>query len=253
MVKFVLFCLLNSIFVQASERLNQSLLDLRAELQSEADIFETQRTRLSSSLQSEAIKKGELEADIERLEFKRKELKKGLGEKKNIVGGEDLLEFSGQEETIKTSLDQLKDYIQSSSPFKVKERLADIENLKQEKTEKKVTSAEYLSRYWKILQREIRLSESIEIHKSLITLGSEQVQVEILKIGAFQSYFLSPEGVAGYFKFNKTNNEWMALEFKDTKASALVKKLYSARKKQIKDGVFDLPLPAFFIKGDKNV
>jgi chromosome segregation ATPase len=251
--KFILFVLINSSFVQASEGLNQSLLDLRAELQSEADIFETQRTRLSSSLQSEAIKKGELEADIERLEFKRKELQKGLSEKKNIVGGQDLTEFLGQEQTIESSLDQLKNYIQSSSPFKVKERIVDIKKLKQDKAEKKVTSAEYLSRYWKILQREIRLSESIEIHKSLITLNNEQVQVEILKIGAFQSYFLSPEGLAGFFKYNKKDNTWTAYEFKDSKSSTLVKKLYSARKKQIKDGVLELPLPTFFTKGGKSV
>jgi len=253
MLKVILLCLTFSSLVQANQGLDQRLLDLRTELQSEADIFETQRTRLSSSLQSEAIKKGELEADIERLEFKRKELEKGLREKKNIIGGTDLTEFSGQEKTVESSLDQLKTYILSSSPFKVDERIADIEKLKQDKIEKKVTSAEYLNRYWKILQREIRLSESIEIHKSLITLGSERVQVEILKIGAFQSYFLSSDGVTGYFKFDKASEQWIAEEFTDSKSSSLVKKLYSARKKQIKDGVLNLPLPAFFIKGGKSV
>ena len=234
----------------SSQDLSEKLMELRSEIQQEADQLETEKLRINASLQSLTVQKGELLSQKDLLEMKKKEMSKSLAAKKKAHNGEDPEAYKGQSKKIDQSLIALREYYQSAVPFKVKERLKEIDKLKQKKENKELTIAEYFESYWSLLQRELRLSESIEVQKGFVEIDEERFEVEYLKVGMLSLYFKTRTGEYGHFVSQDLKNSWEPVWIQNPDHKKRLSELYIARSQGVTDGIYQIPL---MVKGVSNV
>jgi len=247
---FFIFCLTQSAFGKTQADLSLKLMELRSQIQQEADQLESEKLRINASLQSLTVQKGELSSEKDLFQMKKKEMKKSLAEKMRASEGGDHELYKGQSEKIEESLNQLVSYFNSSVPFKLEERVSEVSKLKLKKENKELTSAEYLESYWSLLQREIRFSESVEIQKGTVEISEEKYEVEFLKVGMFGLYFKTRKGDYGHYSYHENTDSWVAEWVKDYNLTKGLSKVFLARSQGVTDGIYEMPL---FIKGVSNV
>ena len=233
----------------SSMELSEKLMDLRSQIQQEADQLESEKLKINSNLQSLTVHKGELSSQRDLFLMKKKEMTKSLIKKKKAHNGEDPKAYEGQSKKIDQSLEELIDYYQRAVPFKLKERLQEISKLKQKKENRELTIAEYTESYWSLLQRELRFCESVEIQKGFVNIDENRFEVEFLKVGMFGLYFKTRLGEYGHFVYNDDKKAWAPLWIKNSEQKKNLSEVFVARSKGVTDGVYQMPL---LVKGVEN-
>ena len=235
-----IFFILFSCSAFASSGLEEQLIDLRAQVQLEADQLEAEKKSINAAVQSLTIEKGELSSQKKLLSQANKAFKKALLEKSKIMGGEDLSDFKGYADLTSAGLDSLKAYQDQAVPFKIQKRKKRITDLQSKFNKKEVTVSEYFEKYWSLLQDEIRLSESVEVQNDSVKIEGAEYKVKVLKLGMAQLYFKTHDGALGYAK--KTESGWGFKFFENSSSAKGVMMLFAAKEKQIKGGRYELPL-----------
>ena len=222
--------------------LSEQLMELRSEIQKEADQLEAEKLRINASLQSLTVQKGELSSQKDLLEMKKNEMRKSLAAKKKAHNGEDPEAYKGQSKKIDQSLIALQEYYRDAIPFKVKERLQEIDKLNDKKENKELTIAEYFESYWSLLQRELRLSESIEVQKGFVEIDEDRFEVEYLKVGMLSLYFKTRTGEYGHFVYKESDGSWGPIWIKNSEHKKKLSEIFVARSQGITDGIYQIPL-----------
>lgn len=224
----------------ATANIQEQLVQLRSEVQLEADSLEAEKKSINASIQSLTIEKGELESQKKLLTQANNQYERSLNEKTKIMGGEELKDFAGYAEMAKLGTSALLSYFDSAVPFKVNQRKERLLELQDKYSKKELTVAEYFEKYWSILQDEIRLSENVEVQNDSVLIENIEHRVKVLKLGMFGLYFKTLDGRLGY-AYKKEDN-WEFKFFENSKDSKHVAFLFSAKEKQIKGGKYELPL-----------
>ncbi len=231
-----------SVLSKAETSLVQQVMELRSQVQVESDQLDALKNSLNSSIQALTVEKGELESKKKMLEVQNEEMLKALKEKEKIVGGEELEGFKGYATIINHSIDELKSYYHQAIPFRLNERHQKIEKLQAKFLDKKISLAEYVEKFWSHLQDEIRLSESVELQTDIVEIEGKKTQVRVLKFGMFQMYFKTLDGRTGYAARDKSKDLWAYKILKDSKLESGIDMLISSKEKQVKGGVYKLPI-----------
>jgi len=234
------FVALSALTQFASADVAEDLVELRSQVQLEADSLEADKKAVNASIQSLTVEKGELESQKKLLFLANRQYEDSLIEKTKIMGGEELKDFAGYAEMADLGTKTLVEYFDNAVPFKVNERKERLLKLQDKYNKKELTVAEYFEKYWSILQDEIRLSENVEVQNDSIIIQGVEHKVKVLKLGMFGMYFKSLDGRLGYA--SKQNNKWTFKFFKSSTDSKQVELLFSAKEKQIKGGKYELPL-----------
>lgn len=225
----------------ASKSLEADLIQLRSEIQSEADSLEALKKSINASVQSLTIEKGELKSRKKILSAQNQEMQKSLLKKKSLFKSADKTKVDGLAlESIK-GIKQIKRYIKDSVPFKKDQRLNKISNLIDQYNDQKITSIQLLEKYWSFLQDEDRLSRSVEIHSGDVVLNGKTYKTQQLKLGLISLYFKLTDGRLGHY-VKSGDQTWKAEILEDSKSVKEVERLFSAVQKQIKSGEYELPL-----------
>jgi hypothetical protein len=255
MIKKITFCFVALIGLthSAFAGVQEELIELRSQVQLEADSLEAEKKSINASIQSLTVEKGELESQKKLLTQANRQYALSLNEKTKIMGGEDLKDFAGYAEMANLGTQTLNSYFETAVPFKVDERKERLLKLKEKFDSKELTVAEYFEKYWSILQDEIRLSENVEVQNDTIQIEGVDHKVKVLKLGMFGLYFKSLDGRVGYA--SRENNDWSFKFFEKSSDSKNVALLFSAKEQQIKGGKYQLPLviPNYASKEVKNV
>ena len=225
-------------------------MDLRSQIQQEADELESEKLRLNASLQSLTVQKGELSSRKDLLEMKKEEMNKSLITRKKAYNGEDPETYKGQSKKIDQSLQSLVDYYQRAVPFRLKERMSEVSKLKQKRKKKELTVAEYNEAYWSLLQRELRFSESVEIQKGFVEIDNERFEVEFLKVGMLSLYFKTKAGDYGHYVYQKLDKTWKPFWIKNSEHKKSLSEVFIARSQGVIDGIYQMPL---LVRGIKDV
>lgn len=220
--------------------IQDELIALRAEVQSEAENLEVEKKALQTSIQSLTVEKGELESEKKLLAQAHKSYNKTLEQKNKILGNEELEDFKIYSDLIQEGLVSLEQHFEKAVPFKIEKRKARLEKIKKKFNNKELTVAEYFEKYWAVLQDEIRLSQSVEIQNDDVKINGKDYKVKILKLGMTNLYFKSHDGRLGYAM--KRNDSWVFKFFENAKLSKGVSLLFAAKEKQIRGGRYSLPL-----------
>ncbi len=222
-----------------NEQLIENLIELRGkveDLQAELQIMKAEHTQSMSYLNT---RKTELEANIDR---KQLQVKQAQAE---VVKLQEQIKSLGadSEQMIPDVLllaQSIQENIEIGIPFKIIERQSVVEGIVRDLEGRKVTSQLAINRLWAFLEDEMRLARENAIYSQTIQLNGEKVLVDVAKLGTVLMYFKTRDDVYG--QAVKNPQGWQFETFTDTTDTEAVAALFDSLKKQIRQGLFNLPL-----------
>jgi hypothetical protein len=203
----------------------QSELNLKREEHKNRMVYLTaQLTEMEASRNREALRIRQLEQDLE--EMRAQVAAAGLTSEMLTP-------------LVLANLYALRDQVQNGFPFKVSERLAELDDLENQVSNGVVTAHRALNRLWAFVEDEIRISRENAIYSQSIQLQGEKVLVDIAKLGNAMMYFRTRD--QNYGRAVETPQGWRFELLDSGSDQELVARLFDSLRKQIRQGYFSLP------------
>jgi DNA repair exonuclease SbcCD ATPase subunit len=222
----------------SSEELVKKLMELRSEVELLNSEIENEKDSYKSTIKSLSMQKSDLEAQINRKETQLKEIRQDVEKIK-----EEIEKHSSQNIDLKPlildAIEKLRNHIKNSLPFKLRDRLKDLETIESQMRENLITPQKALAKIWSSYEDSIRLTKENALFKEVITLEDKSVLSEVAKIGMVMLFFKTPDERVG--QIHKRGNEWIFEEERDEISKTQILNLFDALHKQIRTGYFTIP------------
>jgi len=203
----------------------QSELNLkREEHKNRMTYLTAQLTEMEAGRDREALRVRQLEQDLE--EMREKVAAAG-------VSSESLTPM------ILGYLDALRQQVRTGFPFKVGERVAELDDIEAQLTGGVMTAQRAFNRLWAFIEDEIRISRENAIYTQSIALGGENVLVDIAKLGNAMMFFRTRS--LDYGRAVQTEAGWQFELLETPTDQEQVARLFDSLRKQIRQGYFTLP------------
>ncbi|MBU1668238.1 DUF3450 domain-containing protein [bacterium] len=227
----------SSLYAENTNIVN-SIMKLRADVEALYTKIDDNKEMYKAEMKSNAMQSADSEAQINRQETALK-----LAESELTKAEEKIAAASNKNESIKpllvSALDRLKATIETGIPFKVSQRVADVEKIKTQLSNGDITEEKALAQTWASYDDNIRLTKEIGLFKQEIEINGEPVMAKIAKLGSVMMYFATPNDKVGFvskegpiYKYNVVTNK------EDVKK---IVALFDDLQKQIRTGFFSLP------------
>lgn len=236
-----------SLHAEAISNLAQSLIDLRASVESLHTQLDDAKDEYSVRMKSLNVQRTDIEASIARGQLKVKQLKAALAKVTKSIKAKS----SGNTELKPVALEGLallKAELKTHLPFKLSARLKQITDLENKIKNNLITPEKGLNRAWALLEDNFRMSHENGLFRQNVTLDGKEYLADVVRIGSVMMFFKTSDEKVGYF--TKSTNGWMPLEVLDTTKKEQILYLFDSMKKQIRSGYFVLPY-ALATQGDK--
>ena len=238
-IKIALSLLLSTTILSAnSENMAESLMKIRSEVEKLDNEISDEKYEYKSYMKSLLRQKDDLEAIISREDLKIKQIQQELTKVKKEIkeAGKNSV---GLKPLLIEALDNLVNNINNSIPFKTKDRVADINKIKEQIQNDLVTPQKGLALTWNAYGDALRLTKENGIFKQTIILNGQEKLVEVARLGTMMMYFKSPDKSVGYV--TKDSNGWYYKEVVSKEEQEQIINLFDSFKKQIRTGYFTLP------------
>jgi len=234
-------CLLlsSSLYAQdATDELTKRLIQMRGqvdELQSELNLkreehknrmtyLTAQQTEMEASRDREALRVRQLEEELEQM-------------REDIAAGGDTSETLAP--IVLRYHAELYNQVRNGFPFKVSERLAELDEIETQLNSGVITAHRAFNRLWAFVEDELRITRENAIYTQSINLDGENMLVDVAKLGNAMMYFRTRD--LRYGRAIDTGNGWRFELYESAKDQELVARLFDSLRKQIRQGYFQLP------------
>ena len=236
-----------SVYAADNAEMVKSIMKLRADVEGLYSQIDENKDNYKSQMKSYAMQVADNEAQINRKETALKLANAEMKKLEEMVSAK-VATASDLTPMLNTALDNLAGIIKIGIPFKVEERIADIEKIKTDLKSGNITQEKALSLTWASYDDVLRLTKEIGIFKQQITVGGEEKLAKVAKIGSTMLFFITPDEQMGYAKKSADKYTFVAVD--DTKSKKEIHDLFDALLKQIRTGYFSLP-NALLVSGVK--
>lgn len=209
-----------------SEQLRLSTTDRRERRAAAA----SRRAELEAERRREALRLSRLQAEHERL---KSEVKDASAREEALLP------------LVERTLDRLDAQIAAGLPFKVPERRAEVQGLRDQLAAGTLSPRQALLRAWSLFQDELKLTQESALHRQTLTIGYEEVLADVVRLGMTTLFFSAPDGRLG--RVRRSGDDWTVELLDDEQQRKAVAALFDAHKKQLRTGYFPLPLPALSV------
>ena len=234
-------CLMTSpiLFAQdATDELSKRLIQMRGqvdELQSELNLkreehknrmtyLTAQLTEMEASRDREALRVRQLDEDLEQM----REAVAAAGATSETLAPI-VLDYQAQ----------LYQLVRTGFPFKVQERLAELDEIEAQLNSGVITAHRALNRLWAFVEDELRITRENAIYSQSINLNGENMLVDVAKLGNAMMYFRTRD--LKYGRAVETPAGWRFELLSSAADQELVARLFDSLRKQIRQGYFQLP------------
>ncbi len=223
---------------QSVDRMAESLITLRGEVEQLNAEVEISREESRQQLAGLAAQRSELQANLQRQELARREIEDKLAEAQTRAA-----ESGVAGETLKPVLleavAELRSHIQSSLPFKIDERLAELDEFRGQLDSGAVLPHRAANRLWAFYEDELRLTRENGIYSQTIDIGGQRLLVDIAKLGTVMMFFRTQDQRVGQARQTRDGWRFEYIEAADDRNRVLT--LFDSLRKQIRQGWFELP------------
>lgn len=229
----------NDLYAQDSlQNLANRLVALRGEvdeLQSELDLAREEHKNKMSYLSAQ---KAELEANRDRQRLRIQQLEQELEDfrQEQAAAGDDA---DTLRPVVADIILRVREQVATGFPFKVQERLAELDDIDTQLANRVVTPQRAVNRLWAFLDDEIRISRENAIYSQTINLEGENVLADVAKLGTVMMYFKT--GDNRYGRVVRRDDGWRYETLDDAGDQEQVENLFDSLRKQIRQGYFQLP------------
>jgi hypothetical protein len=222
----------------ATEALTSRLIQMRGQvdqLQSELNLKREEHKNRMAYLTAQLT---ETEASRDREALRVRQLEEDLEQMKSEVAA-----AGATSETltpiILQYLFELREQVRTGFPFKVGERMAELDEIESRLNTNVITAHRAFNRLWAFVEDELRITRENAIYTQSINLEGDNVLVDIAKLGNAMMYFRT-RGLE-YGRAVETPQGWR-FELLDSPGDReLVARLFDSLRKQIRQGYFRLP------------
>lgn len=215
------------------------LAALRAEVESLSYDIETRKDEERAALRSLAAQKLDLELAIQREERRVEQLDQAVAKQKEETA-QAATSATGLPPVIRKTLNDLRTQVAAGIPFRKSERLAALDEIEDQLTQGMLPPQKVAARLWQHIEDELRLTRENGVYQQTITLGPEDVLVDIARLGMVAIYFRTTDGRVGYAR--PAGADWTWTQIQGPEEATQIVALFDAMKKQIRTGYFELPL-----------
>ena len=227
----------SSLYADSTNIVN-SIMKLRADVEALYTQIDDNKETYKAEMKSTAMQSADSEAQINRQETALK-----LADNELAKAEEKITTASHKNESIKplllSALDSLKETIQTGIPFKVNERIADVEKIKTQLNNGDITEEKALAQTWASYDDNIRLTKEIGLFKQEIEIEGQPVLANIAKLGSVMMYFATPDDKVGFV--SKEGEHYQYNVVTDKEEVKKIVALFDDLQKQIRTGFFSLP------------
>lgn len=233
--------LVSSAYASDYENLAKSLSNVRGEveeLQMQLDLAKENHSQQMESLGSQLA---DLEVEERRQNISIEKLQQSL---KNTQAESEKTRASseGLKPILNAIIARYKDHVGNGFPFKVDDRLNDINKLENQLNNNLIDAKKAVNRMWAFIEDEIRLSKENGIYQQTIELNGEKVLADVAKLGTALMYFQTGDKRTGMVSRSENGN-WQYIETENNQEVEQISMLFDSLKKQIRQGFFELPNP----------
>lgn len=229
-----------------TEAMATQLIELRGQvedLQSELQILQSEQTQTMAYLNT---RKAELNAQLDRQQLMIKQAERDLANTQTQIQalGADSAHMVPD---VINMIDQLMASIEVGIPFKHLARQEVLQHIKRNLVADKITAQQAINQMWAFVEDELRLTQENGLYSQTIALEGEDVLVEVAKLGTALMYFKTKQNQYGHaLKANDGSYSFKLFESESQKQA--VANLFDSLQKQIRQGLFELPISAL-LKG----
>lgn len=134
---------------------------------------------------------------------------------------------------------ELYNQVRNGFPFKVGERLAELDEIETQLNSGVITAHRAFNRLWAFIEDELRITRENAIYTQSINIDGENMLVDVAKLGNAMMYFRTRD--LQYGRAIDTGNGWRFEVYPSAKDQELVARLFDSLRKQIRQGYFQLP------------
>jgi hypothetical protein len=235
----VLFASASELTAQdATEVLATRLIHMRGqvdELQSELNLKREEHKNRMSYLTAQLA---EMEANRDREALRIRQLEQELAQMREEVTAAGATSES-LTPIVLDYLERLRTQVRNGFPFKVGERLSELDEIESQLNSGVVTAHRAFNRLWAFVEDELRITRENAIYTQPINLAGEQVLVDVAKLGNAMMYFRTRD--LRYGRAIETTSGWRFELLDSASDQELVARLFDSLRKQIRQGYFQLP------------
>lgn len=222
----------------ATEALTSRLIQMRGQvdqLQSELNLSREEHKNRMTYLTAQLT---ETEAGRDREALRVRQLEQDLEQMKEEVAA-----AGATSETLTPImlryLAELRSQVRRGFPFKVGERLAELDEIESQLNSGVITAHRAFNRLWAFVEDELRITRENAIYTQSINLNGENVLVDIAKLGNAMMYFRTRD--LRYGRAVETDQGWRFELLGSAADQERVARLFDSLRKQIRQGYFELP------------
>ncbi len=222
----------------SSENMAESLMKLRADVEQLDASINDEKDTYKAGMNSLLRQKNDLESVVAREDLNIKQIERELEKVRKEIK-EAGKNTEGLKPIVFKALDMMQDNIKASLPFKTKERVADLEKIREQLKADLITGQKALALTWNAYGDAIRMSQENGLFKQTISIKGQDRLAEVARIGTLAMYFKLPDETVGYA--TKDAKGWFYKEAVSKKEQEQILALFDSFKKQIRSGYFTLP------------
>jgi hypothetical protein len=226
------------LLAENADGLAESLIKLRSEVETLHTQLDDAKDDYKNQMKSYALTRSDLEASLSREELKIKQLRQALVKtteriRKQSASG------AGLKPLLLEGLTLMEAEIRKGLPFKQKERLVQIDELRTQITNDLIMPEKALSRIWAVYEDNFRMTKENGMFSQNITLDGSERLADVVRLGTVMMYFRTSDDRMGYVDRSAESDRYV--EVMDPAQKEQIASLFDAMKKQIRTGYFILP------------
>jgi hypothetical protein len=218
--------------------LAQRLAQMRGEVESLSDELNAKKSDVQEQLRSLSRQKAELELEVQREDTRLDKLRQAVSQKRSEVASETQANAALAPAFTK-NLGVVRAYVETSLPFRVKERLSELDKIEEQSKSGLLPPQRALNRLWGFVEDELRMTRESGLFSQPVMVEGKEQLADVVRIGMVALYYRTPSDEFGMSSHE--NGAWAFHPVTDADRRKQVRELFDTFKKQIRVGYFELP------------
>jgi hypothetical protein len=233
----------SSAFAEELTGLAQRLAEMRGQVESLSDQLNARKTDVQEELRSLSRQKAELELEVQREDTRLDKLRQAVAQKRAEVANETKAN-AALAPAFSKNIGVVRAYVEKSLPFRVKERLSELDKIEDQAKSGLLPPQRALNRLWGFVEDELRMTRESGLFSQPVTVEGKEQLADVVRVGMVALYYKTPSDEFGMSAFE--NGSWTFRSLNDAEQRKQLRTLFETFKKQIRVGYFELPnaLPA---------
>lgn len=212
----------------------------RSQVETLSNELELAKSDINEQLRSLATQRSDVETQVNREELRLAQLNQDIAQLQARIRANQA-SIAGVAPLASEILGQLKVQMQAGLPFKVPERIGEVEELQRQLETGGLDPQTVLTRLWNLIESEFRLTTESGIYQQTIEARGQQQLAEVARLGMVLMYYKTFDDRYGYVI--RSGEGWTYREARDRTEQQQIVELFDSLRRNLRQGFFELPNP----------